>query len=1209
MHTEPDAEIIATTHNTARFFTENRQIAWVLLVATFVWGAFAYIDMPKRKDPDVPVNIAAAIGIWPGANADRIEQLVTRKMEEKIAENSKVTRIDSVSRNSLGVVIIEIDETIPDTSKELDDLQLKLNSIRDLPSGARPIEFIKDFGDTAALMLTVATPKVQGVNLSLRARSVRQAIEQLRATAPAATREGAATMVVCFPESISPRVPQRLRDMIMHAAAVQGVGRNLRPVDGAGFVGIDGVMPADDATVLGFLQRAIDQVAQRSDFHPDIWNPVLIRSPESTEARLAEVAGDRYSYRELDDFTDLIKRSLQTLPLVSKITRVGLLEERIFLEYSQERLAAYGLHTKLAEVLAARNTTIPGGVIEVQGKALSIDPSGEFKSEQEIGDVIVGASPGGLPVYLRDGVELIRGYDTPRYLNFFTRRDESGHWRHSRAITLAIQMRVGGQIGDFAVQVDTLLATLKHRLPEDLILARTSDQPLQVRESIDLFMKSLGEAIVLVILVAFIGFFEWRSAVLMALSIPLTLAMTFGMMRLLNLDLQSVSIPALIIALGLLVDDPVVAGDAIKRDLQAGHRPIIAAWLGPTKLATAILFATITNIVAYLPFLLLTGALGKFIYSLPVVLACSLVSSRIVSMTFVPLLGYYLLRPKRVAALSAHERRTRGFAGAYYRLAGLAIDHRWLAFGVSLLLLAGGLLVATNLKQQFFPKDLQYLSYVDLWLPEDSTLSATSEAAQRAEEIIREVAATYGAEHPGEDGKPVDVLQSITSFVGGGGPRFWFSVQPELYQLNYAQLLVQVRDKHDTSHLVAPLQQALSAAMPGVRVDVQQLESGKPIGIPVAIRLAGDDERPLRRLASQVADIIRATPGSDRVREDWGAESFSVKLKINPDRANISGISNQEVAISSIAGTSGLEVTTLREGEKRIPVVVRLRGEERAQLSQVQNMYVYSMTGTQKVPLAQISSIEYQMQTEKIRRRNQFRTITVSAFPVPGVLPSEVLNAAKPALAAFEATLPMGYRMEIGGEEAEQIKGFRELTIVMLVSVGSIFLALVFQFRNAIKPFIVFSAIPYGVAGALASLVVMGAPFGFMAFLGVVSLIGVIVSHVIVLFDFIEEMHAKGEPLRDALLDAGIVRLRPVMITVGATVFGLVPLALHGGPLWEPLCYTQIGGLLVATFITLLLVPVLYAIFVMDLKIVKWEEVAAPAAHAVPVGVETDTSP
>jgi multidrug efflux pump subunit AcrB len=367
--------------------------------------------------------------------------------------------------------------------------------------------------------------------------------------------------------------------------------------------------------------------------------------------------------------------------------------------------------------------------------------------------------------------------------------------------------------------------------------------------------------------------------------------------------------------------------------------------------------------------------------------------------------------------------------------------------------------------------------------------------------------------------------------------------------------------------------------------------------MPVQVRIAeqadvsaghSQDFRTIRALASQVEDILRSVPLSARVRNDWNDETTAVSLEIDPDRASMAGVSNLDVALASGAAMSGIPVTTLREGNKEIPVIAQLRMEERAQLSDIQNLYVYSSTGTQKIPLSQVSHVQNTIETQRIRRQEHFRTISVSSFPVAGALPSEVLNAALPRLGTFAANLPAGYRMQISGEQAKQESGFLDLMIVLGISVFLIYLALLIQFDHAVKPFLVFAAAPYGVVGALLALALMRTPFGFMAFLGVVSLIGVIVSHIIVLFDFIEEEHEKGEPLEQALIDAGIERLRPVMITVAATVLALFPLALDGGPLWQPLCYAQIGGLSVATFVTLLLVPVLYSIAVLDLKVVKW---------------------
>src|SRR5262249_7233014 len=374
------------------------------------------------------------------------------------------------------------------------------------------------------------------------------------------------------------------------------------------------------------------------------------------------------------------------------------------------------------------------------------------------------------------------------------------------------------------------------------------------------------EAVVLGVLIALIGFWEWRSGLLMAISIPLTLAMTFAMMAMLKVDLQQISIASLIIALGVLIDDPVVAGDASKRSLADGHGPVVAAWLGPTKLATAILFATITNIVAYLPFLLLPGDTGHFITTLPIVLTCSLVASRLVSMTFIPLLGYHLLRPRRKLEKSLEQRRSQGFAGWYYKVGGKAIEHRKTVFAVSFGFLLLGGFIMSRLRTQFFPKDLSYLSYVDVWLPEDATLDATREAAVRAERAVIAGAEDYAREHARTNhGPPRQVLASVTTFLGGGGPRFWFSVSPEPRQQNYAQIIIQALDKHDTRHLVEYLQRSVPAQVPGARVNVRQLETGPPVGNPVSIRLSGDDLDALRAEAAKLADIYRSIPIAERI--------------------------------------------------------------------------------------------------------------------------------------------------------------------------------------------------------------------------------------------------------------------------------------------------------------------------------------------------------
>ncbi len=1205
-HGKSDAEMIKTEKNLARFFTENRHISWVLLVGTVLWGMYGYATMPKRKDPEIPVRTAVAMVSWPGANAETVEARVTRPVEDKLAENSKIDKLESTTRAGLTVVTITLDKNVADTAKEFDDIWLKLSHIEGLPDGAS-VKFVKDFGDTSALLLTVSSPRASAVEIQLRAEKVAQAIRAARADLPpvttgATTVAARATLVASFPMTLDARELRVVGAELAAFATAHGVA-DLRVIDGPGFLGIDGSTIATDEQILRTARAFVLEHLRASELHPDVWGLAVIRDPADAEKQLTAVAGDKYSYRDLDEYTDQLVKSLEGVGPVAKVTRAGVLADVVYLDYSQEQLASYGVSpAQLESILGARNIIARGGQMELGGdlggKSVLIAPAGEFQSEQDIGGVVVTRTATGTPVYLRDLVTVSRGYENPQYLAFSTWKDAAGHWQRTRSITIALTMRPGLQIAEFGKQVDAAIASTRSLLPEDLQIARVSDQPQQVAEGIHLFMSSLYEAIILVVVIALIGFWEWRSALLMALCIPITLAMTFGMMRFLGVDVQQVSIASLIIALGLLVDDPVVAGDAIKRGLGRGLARKVAAWLEPTRLATAILFATITNIVAYLPFLTLSGDTGRFIYTLPIVLTCSLVASRVVSMTFIPLLGYYLLRPSKKPELSPAERRTKGLARHYYRAVGWAVNHRFIVLGIFVAGLVGGVFVVRDVKQAFFPKDLSYLSYVDVWLPEDAPLSATRDTAEMVDGIVRETAAAHHAE-----------LDSLTTFVGGGGPRFWFSVAPEQRQANYAQVIIKLKDKHQTAHLVGPLQEALSARVPGARVDVRELESGPPVGVPVSIRLAGEDPDTLRALAVDVENLLRAAPNAERVRDSWGADNFTVKLRVDADRANLAGVTNLDVARSSAAALNGGVVGTLHEGDHKLPIVARLRASERQQLSDLDNLYVYSSSSKERVPLRQIADLDYDRVTAKILRRNHVRTITVAAFPVEGALPSEVLARIQPGLARIRSSLPPGYSLAIGGEQEEQKKSFADMVVVMIISISAIFLALVIQFRNAVKPLIVFAAIPFGVVGSLISLRVMNAPFGFMAFLGVISLVGVIVSHVIVLFDFIEEQRAEGAPLIDALLDAGVIRLRPVLVTVGATVLGLFPLAAHGGPLWEPLCYVQIGGLTLATMITLVLVPVLYAIFVLDLKLVRWAKDTHDHEEADEGGTLSATSP
>jgi len=1200
-----DNEIIANTHNLARFFTENRHISWVLLFAVLIWGAFSWMSMPKLKDPEIPVLVALAVCQWPGANAEQVEQLVTKPMEETVAQNSYLHEPDagnefailSTTLPGVSIIQIQLSEGLKDTTEQFNDINLRLQHLNNqLPEGAGPIRFNSGFGNTAAMMLTVASPKESDLELELRANNINSAILKARSSIPPESDLDRLSFIVALPGSTDTTALNNIIELLTINLLEDGIATSISQLNGPSFIGLDLTPLVNEEALFEYATSFSKEKLGLSSFHIDAWDPVLIKDTKETQKKLKAVDGDKYSYRDLENITELMGETYQTLQEVSIIQRSGTLNQIIYLDYSQDIFASYNITpAKIKTALSNRNVIIPGGEVEVGRTEVIVYPSGAFNSVEEIGNVVITETQDGTPVYLRDLGEIVRGYQSPpSLLNFYKWQDDSDNWHRSRAINLAVQMREHRQIGEFGNEMDQALAELSPLIPADIIIAKVSDQKRQTDDNLRLFIKALIEAVILVVFVGWIGFREWRSAALLAVSIPLTLAMTFGFAYLLGIEIQQVSIASLIIALGLLVDDPVVADDAIKSNLALGHPSIISAWLGPTKLARAILFATATNIIAYLPFLLVSGTTGEFIYSLPIVMACALVASRLVSMTFVPLLGYYLLQPKK-NELTLEEKRSKGFTGFYYRIAKMAIENRKKAFAISLVFFVIGGLVASTLKSSFFPLDVQYLSYVDVWMPNEATLSSTNDTVIKTEQVIREAAEKYAKEN-----KTDNPLESIAAFIGGGSPRFWSTVTPQQQQSNYAQLILRLKDRQDTPILAPIFQNAISEKIPGAHIEIRQIQLNA-VDYPIEIHLTGrtdinsdleteaQDVATLRKLAEELKNILREVPETEIVRDDWFEDSFIVKLEVDSDRANLAGVTNKDVAVSTLTALSGYEFTTYKEGNKDIPVMARLRIDERAELSDLESMYVYGIANDVKIPLIEVADLNYSMETSRIVRRNHFRALTVIAFPSPGALPTTILNKAEKKINSFVDSLPPGYELIWGGEKAKQQKGFKNLAMVLLISVIGIFLSLLIQFRNGIKPLLVFAAVPYGIVGSLVALAIMGEPFGFMAFLGMIALVGVIVSHVIVLFDYVEEMHQKGEPFKDSLLDAGVQRLRPILITVGATILALFPLAIDGGPLWQPLCYAQIGGLALATGIELILVPVFYAFFVLDLKIIKWE--------------------
>ncbi len=1183
--------------NLARFFVTYRSVGWALLVATLIWGALGYVSMPKRKDPYFKIRKAVAVAVWPGAPPDQVESLLVEPLEAKLASASSVATIEASARTGAAILQLTMREDLSfeAVDKALDDVELKLREVP-LPAGAQPVHLEKDFGDTNILLYGISSPPARDAELSMRATTIARAMEGL----PKDARR--AVLIVPFPLGEDEgTIRGTLRTVERRALAQPNA--HVASVVGGGFglLGV-GFEPRELERLVGEIGAAR---ARDGRLHPDAWRAAVVGSEEEIASALATVRGDAYTLGELDRFAEALQRRVRGTPGVAKVVRSGTVAERVFLEFERAELERSGI--RLDEVARALGAHDPTGVragTHAGDRAVTIDASGAFEDEAAIADTVIGKTERGEPVRLRDRFDVVRGYEEPRRtIHTVTARDERGAFVRGQAVTLGVQQLPDAQIADVGARVEAAIAASRGLIPEDVRIEKITDQPKQVDEKVGSFVRSLVEAILIVIFVGFLGFWEWRSATVLALSVPVTLAMTFGLMRLFGLDIQQISLAALIISLGLLVDDPVVANDAIRAELDRGVPRRVAAWLGPTKLATAILFATLTNIAAYLPFLLNKGDVGRYIFSLPIVLTLSLVASRIVSMTFIPLFGFALLRPRRGGAAGGPE--LGAVARGYRRMVGFALGHRKSVLVAAAIALGIFSLGIGKLRLLFFPKDLMFQAYVDVFLPEDATVEATDATLRQVEGVLMEIDAEI-AKEPGRGGR--GPLARMASWAGEPAPRFWYSLSPKEGFPNYGQVVLELSDPHLTERFAELAQARLSARIAGAHIDVKRLENGPPVTYPIELRISGENSEELRRVTGALAAKISALPSARRVRDDWGTDAMRIALAADTGSLAESGLAPGDLASGAFVAFEGLPVGAT-VGDRRVPLVMRERRTDKSTASDLADLSVPSTRSGQWIPVTAVAERSVTFSPSRIARRDQVRTMTLVAFPAPGVLPAELMKQVHPLLDEASASLGAGYRIEVGGAEEKTRAVLFDSAIVAVTSVIAIYFMLLLQFRSAKKPLVVFAAIPFGVLAAISSVVLMGAPFGFTAILGTISLIGVIVSHVIVLFDGIEHAEQRGMPLHEALAAAGAERLRPVAITVGATVLGLVPLALHGGPLWEPLCYAQIGGLTVATVVTLVLVPVLYAIFVEDLRFLSWgkhDEVDAPIAARSPASIAPD---
>lgn len=1161
----------------AQFCVEHREVSWLALIAVLVCGGISYTKLGQQEDPTIPQRTAMLVTQFPGATASKVEELVSKPIERKISELKSIEEIKTTSRPGISTMTIkQIPAPTATIDQEWDKVRAKIQEVQ-LPDGARTPWLNTDFGNTITLLFGLVSPPITDAECVARANLLRNSLAELRNGAPSTNRAA----VAAFLPSMDPNSMEVLRGRFETAVRAAGLGKDIRTAQGRSFILVDMETSACRADLEHFLVGFIRTFfgSDRELYHPDFTQPLLLIGEEDPLPQIRAMPPPRYSYRTLELLARDFEDELKQVESVGKVTKVAIVQEAVYLLFSDANLAGYGLTPEaVMSSISARNAVIPGGTVRTEGHNFPVQLSGEYKTERDMLGTVVGMGKGGAPVYLRDVFDVRRMYESPIpfKVDVVGRTGKDGTADTRRAVMVAVEMRDGKIIRHFNEDVVKVVEAMKARLPEGIEFRVLSDQPTAVEHRIHHFVRCFVEAVVIVIIVG-LFLMDWRSALVLATAVPLTVAMTLVGMQMLHIPLQQISIAALIIALGMLVDVPVVASDGINRELHLGESRLRAAWLGPLHLRHPMVFGTLINIFAFLPLLMLTGDKGPFMKSLPTVVTLALAAAFLVSVTFTPLISYYVLRGQKgfdeggeVRSFFLFRYVDLGLAAVlpHYRAAlqgALRRPWRVLGLGYSVLILS--FLLIPLLGDQFFPPGERNQLLIDIESPSTDSLTSIRSTVDQAVELI----------------KRHEEVVSAAVFTGGTAPRFYYNVEPKEPANYLAQILINTRTAYDVEPLLVKLRQELDKSVPGVRCVVKQLEQGPPVKEPIQIRLSGESLDKLRQLADLTAAELRAA-GGYHVFDDLGLRMPNIQIDIDQDRANSLGLNNQHIGGVAQSSFTGLKLSELREGDRLIPILARGRIEDRSEADKIRALYAPTPDG-KAVPFESFSTIKVQPEFVTIPHYNQLRTVTVKAYAPFGDLPSKILDRARPGLAKIH--LDPGYEMKFAGEDEELRKNRAEMGLIMQVSLALITMTMVLQFKSVIKSMVVMLTVPLGLIGALLGLAITHSPLGFMALLAMVSLAGVMVSHIIVLSDFIEHARAKGLPLEEALVQAGLARLRPVLVTVLATVGGLIPLFLTGGALWHPLTAVHIVGLLLATVMTLVMLPTLYYVFCAKLKFIK----------------------
>ncbi|AHL74792.1 multidrug transporter AcrB [Stutzerimonas stutzeri] len=955
-------------------------------------------------------------------------------------------------------------------------------------------------------------------------------------------------------EEVSRQVTERIEKKLMETGEYERIVSFSRPGESnVTFMARDSLRSEQIPDIWYQIRKKIGDI--RHTFPAGVQGPFFNDEFGTTFGNIYALTGKGFDYAVLKDYADRIQLQLQRVKSVGKVELIGLQDEKIWIELSNVKLATLGLPLEaVRQALEAQNTVMSAGFVETPSDRVQLRVTGSFETVKEIRDFPIRVA--GSTFRIGDVADVYRGFNDPPAPRM--------RFMGEPAIGLAVSMKPGGDILMLGEALQSEFARLQQELPAGLELRKVSDQPAAVKTSVGEFVRVLIEALAIVLLVSFFSL-GVRTGLVVALSIPLVLAMTFAAMQYLDIGLHKISLGALVLALGLLVDDAIIAVEMMAIKMEQGFDRLKAASYAWTSTAFPMLTGTLITAAGFLPIATAQSSTGEYTRSIFQVVTIALVASWIAAVVFVPLLGAKLLpdlakryAEKHGGGEEGHDPYSTPVYQRVRRVIRFCIQRRKTVIVLTLLLFVGAIGLFRVVPQQFFPASGRLELMVDLKLTEGASLKATEAAVHRLEEMLKDRAG----------------IDNYVAYVGNGSPRFYLPLDQQLPATSFAQIVVLAKSIEDREALRSWLIERLREDFPTLRGRISRLENGPPVGYPVQFRVTGEHIDVVRKLARQVAAKVRENPYVANVHLDWQEPSKVVWLNVDQDRARALGVSTVELSNFLKRTFTGATAGQFREDNELIEILLRGTARERETLSMLPSLAIPTASG-RSVPLSQVATLEYGFEEGVIWHRNRLPAVTVRADIYGDQQPASLVQQIQPTLSEIRDALPSGYLLEVGGTVEDSSRGQASVNAGIPLFVIVVISLLMLQLKSFSRSAMVFLTAPLGLIGVTLFLLLFGKPFGFVAMLGTIALSGMIMRNSVILVDQIEQDIGAGQDRFNAIIDATVRRFRPIVLTALASVLAMIPLSRS--VFFGPMAVAIMGGLIVATALTLLFLPALYA--------------------------------